>query len=430
MLSPDIYSGEGRNLIDIYQIARESDAVYRQAYLDARIDTQQADINSAGVLPQISLNADRSKLYLSGDTDADLHSYSLSLTQTVFDHAGFSSVGQADVIRLRANAQRSRIEVDLLYRVGVSYFGVLQAKDELELASSVRDNMQQQLDQVKLRFEADLIPITDVLETQEDYDLSVDAEILAAGQLNVAAEGLAILTGSEQQLKPLLPNVDLKPLSPRVLPYWTDLTLANSTELAVSELTVEERRFDIAIERSDFLPKLTLNLSRNYEKDTSQAIQGAYNTRLGLNLTMSLFSGGREHAEFQQAKTAYQSISVAHELVQRQVLERTSNSYDGVEKAIERYRTFRDALDSSRTALAAIESGFRVGIRSKSDVLVAAANLLEIERSLLQARYSYLNSLLDLKAATGTLSEQTLYDLNYQHVEDIKSLAWQRVPSR
>ena len=60
----------------------------------------------------------------------------------------------------------------------------------------------------------------------------------------------------------------------------------------------------------------------------------------------------------------------------------------------------------------ATEAGFEVGARNIVDVLNSTRNLFNAKRNLSSTRYDYVQAILALKRAAGTISEKDLEDIN------------------
>ena len=67
---------------------------------------------------------------------------------------------------------------------------------------------------------------------------------------------------------------------------------------------------------------------------------------------------------------------------------------------------------SAQSALEATEAGFDVGTRTIVDVLDSTRRLYDANKNLSDARYNYILSVLQLRQAVGTLSEQDIVDVN------------------
>ena len=75
-------------------------------------------------------------------------------------------------------------------------------------------------------------------------------------------------------------------------------------------------------------------------------------------------------------------------------------------------QSLRQALESSRTALAATEAGYEVGTRTAVDVLDARRRLFQAQTDYARSRYDYVLNVLALEQAAGTLDEARLTRVN------------------
>jgi len=88
------------------------------------------------------------------------------------------------------------------------------------------------------------------------------------------------------------------------------------------------------------------------------------------------------------------------------------DSYLGVISGISQVQALRQALSSSQTALKATEAGYEVGTRTAVEVLDSRRLLIQAQTNYSQSRYSYLNSLIQLRLAAGDLDRMTIEEVN------------------
>jgi len=71
-----------------------------------------------------------------------------------------------------------------------------------------------------------------------------------------------------------------------------------------------------------------------------------------------------------------------------------------------------EAFDSSQTALEATQAGYEVGTRTQVEVLSARRALVQAQTNYANSRFDYINSIVKLRLAAGTLDRQTLAEVN------------------
>jgi outer membrane protein len=86
--------------------------------------------------------------------------------------------------------------------------------------------------------------------------------------------------------------------------------------------------------------------------------------------------------------------------------------YLGVTAGLAQIRAYEAALTSSQSALESNKLGYEVGVRINIDVLNAQSQLYETRQKLAKSRMDTLIALLRLKAASGSLSEDDVANIN------------------
>ena len=79
---------------------------------------------------------------------------------------------------------------------------------------------------------------------------------------------------------------------------------------------------------------------------------------------------------------------------------------------ISQVKAFKQALDSSNTALEATQAGYDVGTRTSVDVLISLQETYRAQRDYAGSRYDYILSTLRLRQAAGVLGDDHLFEIN------------------
>jgi outer membrane protein TolC len=132
----------------------------------------------------------------------------------------------------RATAEHEAARQELLIRVAEPYFDVIAAQRGLALQESARSSTSRQLEQFKRRFDAGLISITEMKESQARFDQAVANELTAQGELATAQQALRDVVGEPVgELKPLVEDLPLSPPAPSNAEQWIETALAESFDL-------------------------------------------------------------------------------------------------------------------------------------------------------------------------------------------------------
>ncbi|GHX06727.1 outer membrane protein TolC [Vibrio cholerae] len=131
-----------------------------------------------------------------------------------------------------------------------------------------------------------------------------------------------------------------------------------------------------------------------------------------MNLKVPLYTGGNTTSLTKQAEFAYVAASQDLEAAYRSVVKDVRAYNNNINASIGALRAYEQAVISAKSALEATEAGFDVGTRTIVDVLDATRRLYDANKNLSNARYDYILSVLQLRQAIGTLSEQDVMDVN------------------
>ncbi|MBN1377697.1 MAG: TolC family outer membrane protein [Gammaproteobacteria bacterium] len=432
------------DLSEVYSLAQRNDAQFRAETASYYAARQQKPIARSALLPQINGSAEKgdssskgSQLFdANGDgfretaisvpgVDTETTQWNVNLRQSVYNHAYWKRMQQASALVAQAEAQYEANKQALILRTAETYFNVLAAEDNLTFAEAETKAVGQQLEQAKQRFEVGLIAITDVKESQAEYDNAVASEIEARNQLDSYREALWTLTNTNiPKLAKLGDNLALQAPEPQDKQQWVDQALANNLNLLATQSAYQAAKKEVAAQRAGHYPSLDLVASRSYnESDTGPISAGALgildsdptdNTTdyVGIQLTVPIFSGGHVSSSTKRAIYQRDAAEEQLELTRRATVQQTRNAYQNVLADISRVKALKQALISSQAAYEATNAGFEVGTRNSVEVLLSLRNTFRAERDYAATRYNYLLNTLRLKQAVGNLQVNDLQIIN------------------
>jgi outer membrane protein len=413
-------TAQADSLFDVYKQALQNDPATLQS--KARKDAAFADIDKsrAGFLPQISLSLGASETY--GDLERSTNDLTLSLSQTIYDRSVWVGSDRAELVASRADTTYAQAMQDLIVRTVSAYFNTLQAQDDLAFAKAEKRAIERQLEQTKQRFKVGLTAITDVHEAQAQYDTSVASEISAENAVETNLEALREITGGySPELNVLNTETFSASMpSPSDINAWLKLAEERNLQLLASNASVDIAKYDIKNARAGHYPTVSLSARANSNDTTGPASDPGnvatadrFNTYgVQLSVSVPLYTGGLVSANVESAKYSFIASSEERERIHRSVIRSVRSNYNDVTAAIARIKAFEQAVVSAQSALSATEAGFEVGTRTIVDVLNSTRNLFDARRNLSRVRYGYVTSVLNLKLAAGTLTEQDVVDVD------------------
>jgi outer membrane protein len=408
-----------QNLVELYDVALNSDPQYQAARANKQSVQQLVSISESRLLPTIGFSAnvnqvDKDVVASTGfDESYQAEDYTLSVNQPIYRRDRWLALDQSKEQSKKADIEFLAAEQDLIIRLSKAYFDVLAAKDTLDFVLADKKAISRQLDQAKQRFEVGLIAITDVHEAQAAYDQAIANEIEAVNRLDSTKEILREIVGDQMQDLDLLgPIPELLPPVPASLDSWTEEALQQNPLVQSALKTAEVARQEISVQKSGHYPSLDIVGSYSMSRsDANTAVETDVGV-IGLQLAVPLYSGGGVVSATKKAHFDYDAALQVVEQQQRSVTRLVRDAYRGVMSSISRVKALEATRVSSKSALEATEAGFEVGTRTIVDVLNSQRNLYSTMNDYAQARYSYVINGLLLKQAAGTLSVDDLKMIN------------------
>ena len=430
------------DLMQVYQQALANDPLVNQAKAQRDAAFEGISVSRANLLPQVSafisytdVNATSANTVPITDENDELVGFAFPLldfqqtnlqkgveaTLSIYDHTNWVNLGRAEKVAQQSDSQYAQQVQDLIVRTVTAYLGVLRAQDNLEFIKAEKRAIERQLEQTKQRFEVGLTAITDVHEAQANFDNTVAREIQAENDVEIALEDLRVITGKYHSRLSVLSTERFSATLPQpsTVEEWLKIAEERNLSLMVQRLGRDIAEDDIDAARAGHYPTLSFT-ARYTEDDVSQTIgsQPEANlpiqdtTRLNAQLSIPIYQGGRVTASTAQARHNYVVASEQLEQAHRQTVQSVRRSYNDLRAAVSRIRALEQSVVSADSALKATEAGFDVGTRTIVDVLDSTRNLFDAQRNLAGARYDFIQSVVTLKQAAGTLTGEGIETLN------------------
>ncbi|MDC5850641.1 outer membrane channel protein TolC [Vibrio europaeus] len=411
-------------LTDIYNQAKENDPTLLSAAAKRDEAFEAVTSSRATLLPQINLTAaydiNRGKIdNQSGKNDNDSNTWNagIGFKQELYNRSSWVTLDTAEKGARQSDASYAAAQQALILRVSTAYFDVLRAQDNLVFVQAEKAAVGRQLEQTKQRFEVGLSAITDVHDAQAQYDSVLADEVLAQNSLVNSYEGLREITGQEHSKLDIL---DTARFSAQKTSAGIDELVNEAQEknlsLLSARITQDIAKDKITLQSSGHLPTLTLDggytLADQSNSSNAASDFDSNNLNVGLNLNVPLYTGGATTSLTKQAEFNYVSASQDLEKTYRSVVKDVRAFNNNIGASIGALRAYEQTVVSAQSALEATEAGFDVGTRTIVDVLDSTRRLYDANKNLSNARYDYILSVLQLRQAVGTLSEQDVLDVN------------------
>jgi len=417
----------GADLVSIYREAVASDAQYasaRASYLAAQERVAQG---KAGLLPQLSANANLSYTELDarflggaafsgGQRDFGTRSFGVQLSQPLYRPANWQTYEQGKLQALVSDIQLNAAAQDLMVRVSQAYFDVLQAQANLTFIRAQKSAIAEQLAQAKRNFIVGTATITDTNDAQARYDLSAAQEVAALNELEVKNRALAAIIGKNPGAlaAPAEPIVLSRP-EPADMNAWVEQAQASSLQVEVQKTSVEIAGREIKKQQAGHLP--TVDATASYSDTRANQSTFGFGSEIrqaviGVQVNVPIYLGGAVTSRVREAVANKTKAEQDLEGARRVAVLNTQQAYLGVTAGLAQVTALEQALQSSLVSLESTKLGRDVGVRTSVDVLNAQQQVANARRDLAKARYDTIVAQLKLKQAVGRLTFEDIEAVN------------------
>jgi outer membrane protein len=277
-----------QNLVDLFELARGSDATYQSARAQYEANLARSDQSRALILPSASASGGASRNMFDNSTPAFERNYnaltaSIGASQPLYRPANWAGYEQGMKLVDAARAQLVVAEQELVIRVGQAYFDVLAAQDTLAFVKAQKAAVAEQLAFAKRNFEVGTATITDTREAQARYDLVQAQEIAADNDLRVKKLALdTVVSKNDTQ--------------PGDVDTWVQQAESGHPVLQQALVALDVARLETVKARAGHKPTVDLTASYGINHNPQGSPTTAVGTRstlatVGVQLNVPLFAG-------------------------------------------------------------------------------------------------------------------------------------------
>lgn len=356
-------------------------ASFKQAQADKQI--AQSD-----VLPQISttLTAKKNKAYTSSK-QAESYTYAVTGKQLLFD--GFKTFNQITSTNESLKAAWYNYEVvssNVRLNLNMSFAQLLRAQELISLTEEIAQRRKQNLDLVKLRYDAGREHKGALLTAQADlaqadfevkqakrnflfYQIKLIKTIGFKNRFEIRAKGEFVISRLDVA-RPNFENVA------ETIPFLKELAAKK-----------EAVRFDLKAAEKDFFPEIYLNSSLG-KTDTSWPPERKQ-WSASLDLSFPLFEGGSRLAQVSKQKSKLNQFIADERSGRDGVIITLEKTWNGLQDAV-------DTLDVNKKFVEAAQERAKIANSQYSTGLINFDDWIIIENNLVSAKKDYLDAQADM----------------------------------
>jgi len=330
-------------------------------------------------------------------------------TWSLFDSfASWRRVSRAREMNAAAARQLERTDQEILFRVVQSYYAVLLATKQADVAEQAEKTAKSIIDRSQVRFDAGLVVESDLLSAKVRLASREQELIRARNNLDLARAQLNTAMGvAVDTLYEPTDALDEKNLNAPPLPELEQKALATRPDLKRIEAQQSAQELSVAIAKSSFGPRLNAFAGWEMDNPTFVAGGGGSNWLGGLELQIDLFQGGAKRAALSHERANAEKIAALKQAASDAVRLEVRQAYYDQDASRQQVEVARTAIAQAQESLRINQDRYDGGLLTITDLLGAEEASRRSQADYWQAVYQYHISYANLELASGTLTLQS-----------------------
>ncbi len=330
-------------------------------------------------------------------------------TWNLFDSfASWHGINRAKEMNVAASRQLERTDQEILFRVVQSYYGVLLASKQLEVAEQAEKTAKSIMDRSQVRFDAGLVVESDLLSAKVRLASREQELIRARNNLELARAQLNTAMGvpADAQYQPA-DALGEKNLAAAPLLEMEQTALTTRPDLKRIEAQQSAQELSVAIAKSSFGPRLNAFAGWELDNPTFLAGGGGNNWLGGIELQIDLFQGGAKRAALSRERANAEKIAALKQAASDAVRLEVRQAYYDQDASRQQVEVARTAIAQAQESLRINQDRYDGGLLTITDLLGAEEAAHRSQADYWQAVYQYHISYANLELASGTLNLQS-----------------------
>jgi outer membrane protein len=330
-------------------------------------------------------------------------------TWNLFDSfASWHAVDRAGRVKDAAGHQLERTDQEIVFHVVDSYYAVLLAKKQLDVADQAMKTAQAILDRSKNRFESGVVVESDYLSAQVRLATRKQDLIRAQNNLALARAQLSATMGvlAQAEFDPTdtlaersLPATSLEEAEKQAITMRPDLKRVSSEEAA--------QRQSVSIAKSAFGPRVNAFADWQADNPTFVAGGGGNNWLAGVEVQFDLFQGGAKRAQLAHERALEEKVSAAKEMATDAIRLEVRRAYYDLDAARQQVDVARATIAEAQESLRINQDRYDSGLSTITDLLAAEEAGRRSQADYWEAVYRYYTGYASLELASGTLNPRS-----------------------
>lgn len=398
------------SLADTMVAAYRHSALIEQNRAVLRAADEDVAASVAALRPVVEWVARQSASRAEGGTTVRSTSLSIGAQLTLYDF-GRSQLA-IDGAKEQVLATRQAlvgVEQDILLAATVAYFDVREAIQQVGLQENSVDVLSSERQAAQDRFDVGEITVTDVALADAQLAATRAALATANGQLEIAREAYLAVTGRQParlDAPPPLPNL------PATLDEARQIAQRTHPAIGQSQRQAAAAEIGVAAAAAERNPTLSGTANVGVTRSPESSLGGGYGSRnsssVGLELSQTLYSGGRLSAGHRRAMAERDQARSALLNTARQISQQVGETWANIAVARAQITAIDQQISAAQQAYDGVREEALLGARTTLDVLDAEQSLLQARADRISAESNLQLAHYQLLAAMGLLTVENL----------------------
>lgn len=349
---------------------------------------EDKSIEISSMLPQIDGSVSGKSAEASSGVTTDTYSYSVTGEQLIFDgfktlHNITSSSKALEAEEYNYIVASSNIRLDLRN----AFTGLLKAEELTSLTKEIAERRRQNLELVKLRYEAGREHRGSLLTAEADF-ASAEYEVRQAERsITLSQRELSKEMGLEKLNRmsakgefSVVKDYEVKP----------DIEKLADTTPFLQELIARKEavRYDLKSEQANFFPEVYLNGTKTKTSSTWPPENDTWS--FGVTVSLPIFEGGSRFADISKAKSKFRQAESDERSGRDSVLLTIEETWKDLQDSIENVFVRNKFLEAAEERAKITQAQYETGLMSFDDWIIIEDNLVSAKKSYLNAQATML----------------------------------------
>jgi len=387
------------NLNKCVEIALQKHPDIAAAAGEVEVNQSRIGQAKANYYPQVDVSAGYKKYSLSSTTSnssLDEYKTSAALSQMIYDFGKTPTGVEVQTLnREAANSDLRNIKERVVFSVKQAYYGLLQSKQNRDVAEETVKQFEQHLQQAKGFYEAGTKPKFDVTKAEVDLSNARLNLIKAENALRIAKVVLDNAMGMPDAPEYTIEDAFLYQKYNITLKDAVDRAYENRPDLKSIITKKKAAESSIGLAKKGYYPTLSGNAGYDWSGEKLPLQDG---WTVGVTITLPIFSGYLTDYQVQGARAKLNVLKAQEESFRQGVILEVQQAYLNLREAEERISTAQLIVRQAQENLELANGRYAAGLGNPVEVTdsqIAYSN----------AKTSHIQALSDYNVATASLEK-------------------------